>query len=317
MIQKNTIATIFGGTGFLGRQIVRELAARGVTVKIASRIPEKAALLKPCGAVGQIVPIMCNYNDPKSVSEAVRGSDIVINCIGILFERGKKKTFKRIHVDLPALIAKASAQAGVRSLVHISALGCDVSDSKYSKSKLEGEKAVFASFPRAVILRPSVIFGVDDQFFNMFAELARYLPFLPLIGGGKTKLQPVYVGDVADAAIAAIMSQSSDMAGRVYQLGGPDVLDFKQLYEKMFEYTGRRRCLISVPFVVAKLEGRVLSLLPKPLLTPDQVETLKFDNIVVEGALGFGALGVVPKSLDAILPQYLEIYRKGGRFHST
>lgn len=314
MTQKNKIATVFGGTGFVGKQIVRSLAAQGVMVKIATRIPEKAALLKHCGGVGQIVPVVCNYLDPQSVAHAVAGSDYVVNCIGILYERGKKKSFNRIHVEFPALIAKSCAEAGVKRFVHLSALGCDITKSKYAKSKFEGEKAVFSAFPKSVILRPSIIFGPEDSFFNLFAELSRYLPFLPLIGGGKTKFQPVYVGDVAKAVMVCLTTEGHVQEGKVFQLGGTDVLTFKQLYQKMFSYTGRTRRLITLPYCVAKIEARFLSLLPRPLLTADQVETLKTDNIVAEGALCLRSLGIEPTSMDAILPSYLSAYKKGGCF---
>lgn len=314
MTQKNKIVTVFGGTGFVGKQIVRSLAAQGMVVKIATRIPEKAALLKHCGSVGQIVPFACDYNNPKSIADAVAGADYVVNCIGVLFERGKKKTFKRIHVELAGTIAKASAAEGVKRLVHISALGCDIATSKYAKSKFEGEKAVFSAFPKAIVLRPSIIFGADDEFFNMFAELSRYLPFLPLIGGGKTRFQPVYVGDVAQAAIIALTTEGHAQEGKVFQLGGADVLNFRQLYQKMFDYTGRKRMLVSLPYAVAKVEARFLSLLPRPLLTVDQVETLKTDNVVIEGALCLQSLGIEPTSLDTVLPSYLSVYKKGGKF---
>ena len=314
MAQKNKIATVFGGTGFLGTQIVRELAALGYIVKVATRFPESAYFLKPCGNVGQVVPFACQYSDTKSVRKAVKNADIVVNCNGILFEKGKRSKFKRVHVDLPAMIAKACSDENVSRFVHISALSCDKGTSKYAKSKLEGEKAVLSNFPKATILRPSIIFGADDNFFNMFAELSRYLPFLPLIGGGKTKFQPVYVGDVADAVIEVALDGGTMYHGKVYQLGGPDVIDFSEVYETIFKYTGRRRPLVKIPFSVAKFEAAFLGLLPKPLLTCDQVESLKTDNIVEDKALGFNSLGITPTDMDAVLPFYLERYRAGGAF---
>jgi len=317
MARNYKTATVFGGTGFVGRQIVRELAALDIIVKVATRVPERAYFLKPCGAVGQVTGVACDYSDPQSVAGAVRGSDYVVNCIGILAEKGRRNKFKRAHVDTPALIAKTCADEGVARFVHVSALGCDKGTSKYAKSKLEGEQAVFANYPKATILRPSIVFGADDSFFNMFAELSRYLPFLPAIGGGKTLFQPVYVGDVADAALKALAFSGDTYQGKVYQLGGPEVLSFRALYQKMFEYTGRPRKIVSLPFCVAKFEAFFLQMLPKPLLTPDQVESLKTDNIVEEGALGFVQFDITPHSLDAILPSYLERYRKGGdRFSS-
>ena len=312
-MHKGKIATIFGGTGFVGRQIVRELADKGIIVKVATRIPESAYFLKPCGAVGQIVPVACNYKNTNDVHEAIKGSDYVVNCIGILYEK-RKSTFERAHVDIPAMIAKACADENVSRFVHISALGSENGTSKYAKTKLDGEQAVLANYAGATILRPSVIFGEDDSFFNMFAELSRYVPFLPLIGGGKTKFQPVFVGDVADAAVKGLLDPSSKYQGKTYQLGGPDVVDFKEIYELLFKYTGRRKKLLPLPFGFAKFEAMFLSLLPKPLLTPDQVESLKTDNIVDESALGFREFGIQPRSMELILPQYLERYRAGGRF---
>lgn len=317
MTQKNKIATVFGGTGFIGRQVVRAMAAQGFTVKIATRIPEKAALLKHCGTVGQVVPVACDYRKAETIARAVEGSDYVVNCIGILFERGKKKTFKQAHTAIPEMIAKACKDKGVKRFVHISALGCDVAASKYAKSKLEGEKAVQANFPRASILRPSVVFGAEDDFFNMFAELSRYLPFLPAIGGGKTKFQPVYVGDVARAVMVCLNAPGHEFEGRMFQLGGVDVLTFRDVYEKIFTYTGRRRKVLPLPFFLAKMQARFLSLLPRPLLTPDQVESLKVDNVVADGAFGLKVLGIEPVSLDAVLPEYLAVYRKGGRFSQS
>ncbi len=316
MNHRKKIVTIFGGTGFLGRNIVQKLARSGVTVKIATRIPESAYSLKTYGEVGQIVAVKCDYSDACSVRAAVKGSDFVVNCIGILFEK-KRRSFTRVHVDMAAMIAKACADEKIKRFVHISALGCDVSSSKYGKSKLEGEKAVLANYPTATILRPSVIFGQDDNFFNMFAELARFTPILPLIGGGKTKFQPIYVGDVADVVVKAITSNSDKYLGRIYQLGGADIVTFKEIYEKLFEYTGRKRKLVFLPYWVAKIEAWFLSLLPKPLLTPDQVESLKSDNIVNKDALGLQSYDITPKSMDLILPQYLKNYKSGGRFASN
>lgn len=312
MEQNRKIATVFGGTGFVGRQIVRELAARGLTVKIATRIPESANFLKPCGDVGQVVPVLCHYGEEESIANIVAGSDYVVNCIGILFEKGKKRTFQKAHVDTPTNIARACANHGVSRFVHISALACDKGTSRYAASKYEGEKALSAAFPQATILRPSVIFGPDDNFFNMFAELARYVPVLPLIGGGKTKFQPVYVGDVADAALVALLDPATTFQGKTYQLGGPEIVNFKEIYHKLFSYTKRPRKLIPLPFSIAKIEAFFLSALPTPLLTRDQVESLKTDNITDDGALGFESLGITPTAMDLILPHYLTYYQSGG-----
>ncbi|MGB0720064.1 MAG: complex I NDUFA9 subunit family protein [Bdellovibrionales bacterium] len=310
MTQQKT-ATVFGGTGFVGTQVVRELAARGVTVKVATRVPERAYFLKPCGAVGQIVPVPCDYSDPASVAGVVAGSDYVVNCIGVLAQRRRAK-FQSVHVDLPARIAKACADEGVGRFVHISALACERGTSQYAKSKAEGEQAVHANFSAASLLRPSVIFGEGDDFFNMFAKMSKILPVLPLIGGGKTRFQPVYVGDVADAVMAAL--EREDAKGKIYELAGPEILSFEEIYQRLFAHTGRKACLISLPFALAKMDAAVLSVLPKPPLTCDQVESLKTDNVVNEGALGLADLGVSSTALDTILPTYLSRYRKGGRF---
>ena len=312
MSVKNKVATVFGGTGFVGRQIVRELAGRGYRIKVASRVPERAYFLKPAGVVGQVVPFQCEYSNSDSIAQAVAGADVVVNCIGILFEKGKKNSFQHAHVDVPASIAGACKKAGVRHFVHVSALGADKAESRYAKSKFEGEKAVLSNFPDATILRPSVIFGEDDEFFNMFAEMARYVPVLPLIGGGETKFQPVYVGDVADAVMVAIDDRAA--CGRIYELGGPEVITFKEVYERVFRYTNRRRALMHVPFGLAKVQATFLSVLPHPPLTRDQVESLKTDNVVSDDAQGLEDLNVKPTAMDLILPRYLERYRAGGRF---
>lgn len=311
MSQNYKKACVFGGTGFIGRQIVRKLAREGYIIKVATRFPESAFFLKTAGDVGQIVPVACDYRDEASVESAVRGCDVVVNCIGILAERGKS-TFEKIHVDLAARIAKACKDQNVQRFIHISALGCDVSRSRYGKSKKRGEDAVRQNFAEATILRPGVVFGPEDDFFNMFARLSIILPVLPLIGGGKTKMQPVYVGDVADAAIAA--SLCPDAPGRTFELGGPAVLTFKEIYLRLAQETGRKPCLISVPWGLAKVQGFILGLLPGPLLTADQVESLKMDSIVSPQAKGLADLGVTATTMDVVLPSYLARYRPGGRF---
>lgn len=315
MVFETKTATVFGGTGFLGRQVVRELARRGIVVKVASRVPERAFFLRTCGAVGQIVPLGCDYS-PDQISAAVKGSDYVVNCVGILFEKGRRRTFTKAHVENAAVIATACAQNKVKGFVHISALGVDKAGSQYAETKNAGEKAVQEKFPGAVILRPSVIFGEDDHFFNMFARMAGVLPFLPLIGGGKTKFQPVYVGDVADAVMAALglTEQKIDARGKIFELGGPEVVTFKGIYERLFRFTKRKRALVTLPFAVAKIQGCVLGFLPNPPLTKDQVESLKTDSVVSPTALSFHDLGIAPAAMDTILPTYLETYRSGGRF---
>ena len=304
-------ACIFGGTGFIGRQIVRVLARQGYTIKIASRAPERAYFLRTAGNVGQIVPYACNYEDDAAIREAVRGCELVVNCVGILFEKGKNG-FTKIHTELPRAIAKACAAEKVSRLIHISALGCDQAHSKYAKSKYNGEQAIFENFPRATILRPGVVFGAEDSFFNMFAKLSILLPVLPLIGGGATKLQPVYVGDVADAVANAAGSEES--AGKTYELGGPEVLSFREIYARLFRETGRKKMLVSLPWGIARLQGKIMGLLPKPPLTADQVETLKTDNVASGELPGLSELGIAATGMDVVLPTYLARYRPGGRF---
>lgn len=314
---KQEIAVVFGGTGFVGRQIVRELARHGYRVKVATRVPERAYFLRPCGMVGQVVPVACDYADVASLDAAMRGASLAVNCIGILYERGRGARFGKTQAELPGALGAAAQRAGVKRFVHISALGIEKSKSRYAASKLEGEKNLLAAFPRATILRPSVIFGEDDDFFNKFAELSRYLPFLPLIGGGETKFQPVYVGDVAAAAMTALTRPAvgeDNPQGKIYALGGPEVLSFRQIYERLFAYTGRKRMLVPLPFALAKIQAFFLGLLPTPLLTRDQVESLKTDSVVPPGTPGLKSLGVTPTALDLILPRYLEIYRAGGHF---
>ena len=312
---KTKTATVFGGTGFIGRQVVRELAARDVVVKVATRVPERAYFLRPCGAVGQVIPYACDYNDADSLREAVRGSDCVVNCIGILFER-KKSKFERIHLDLAERIAKACKKENVGRFVHISALGVDKASSKYAYSKKEGEDAVMDACGHVSILRPSVVFGPDDEFFNMFAQVAQIVPFapLPLVGGGHTRFQPVYVGDVADAVMACLQKPEADVCGKVFELGGPEIVTLRGVMEKLFEHSGLKRGLVALPWALAKIKAGFLSLLPRPLLTPDQVDTLKTDNVVSNDALTFKDLDIMPTAMDSILPQYLKQYRPGGSF---
>lgn len=311
MSETQNIATVFGGTGFVGRQVVRELARRGYTIKVVTRVPESAFFLRTAGMVGQIVPFACDYKNPVSIGDAVRGADIVVNCIGILYER-RKGDFQRVHAELPGAIASACAYERVKSLVHISIPGIEADQSRYAKTKFEGEKNLRGNFPGAVILRPSVIFGADDNFFNKFAKLTELMPMMPLIGGGHTKFQPVYVGDVADAVIAAALNPHC--AGRTYELAGPETLTFKQIYEVLFHYTGRKRPVVKLPWGVAKVQARFLAMLPNPLLTPDQVESLKTDYTIANDALKLEDLGITPTGLDAVLPTYLDRYRPGGRF---
>lgn len=306
------IATIFGGSGFIGKQVVRELARAGYLIKVATRVPERAYELRPCGTVGQVVPFECHYGDPASIAAAVAGAEVVVNCIGILYER-KKGDFKRAHAEIPAMIAEACVKAEVKSFIHISAAGIEISKSRYAKTKLEGENAIRKIMSDVTILRPSIVFGPDDDFFNKFAGLMQILPALPLIGGGRTLFQPVYVGDIADAVMAAIKTPDHHR-GRVYELGGPEIVSFKEIYKILERYTGHRRIYFYLPWILAKIDAFFLSLLPTPLLTPDQVESLKSDFTVSPQSPGLAELGLRPTGMEMILPQYLAAYRAGGRF---
>ncbi|GHD64003.1 3-beta-hydroxy-Delta(5)-steroid dehydrogenase [Thalassobaculum fulvum] len=306
------LATVFGASGFIGRNIVRELAARGVRVNAVCRDAEQAKFLKPMGAVGQVTPMRADVTDPAAVARAVAGADMVINLVGILYQSGRN-TFDAVQATAPGTIAKAAADAGVRALVHVSAIGADAdSRSAYARSKAAGEAAVRAAFPAATVLRPSIVFGANDSFFNRFAAMAQVMPFLPLIGGGANKFQPVYVDDVADAAIAAL--QRPEAAGKTYELGGPSTYTFRQLLELMLVEIRRRRPLVTVPFWLASLQAAVLELLPVPPLTRDQIELLKRDNVVAPGASTLADLGVDPTPLEIVLPTYLDAFRLGGRY---
>ena len=312
MISKKTVC-IFGGTGFLGRNLTQVLARLGYRIKIATRVPQSAYFLKPYGDVGQIVPVQCGY-DKESMEKVIEGCDAVINLVGILFEK-KKNKFSRVHTDFPKMIAQICSEKKIKNFVHVSALGCDKSSSKYARSKLNGEKAVLENFPNAVILRPSIVFGADDEFFNMFAKLSTFLPFFPLIGGGNTKFQPVYVGDIAKAMSHVLeknLPEGELAQGNIYELGGPDIESFKELYQRLFREIGRKRPLISLPFGLAKIQAFFMGLAPKPMLTMDQVESLKTDNVISTEALTLSDLNVSPTAMDIILPTYLVCYKRGG-----
>ena len=303
------LVTIFGGSGFLGRHTVRALARAGWRIKVATRHPNSAFFLRPLGSVGQIDFVKCDVGDADSVARAVKGANAVVNLTGILFEKGQ--SFEEVQVEGAANVAKAAAEAGVAALVHVSAIGADTgSDAHYAVSKAEGERAVREAFPKAVILRPSVIFGPEDGFFNKFASLARILPGLPLIGGGKTRFQPVFVGDVA----AAIRMALSRQDGRTYELGGPTIYSFKELMQLTLREIGRKRLLVTVPFGIASLKAMFLQLLPNPPLTVDQVRLLKKDNVVSATAPGLADLGITPTSVEAVIPSYLWRYRAKGEY---
>jgi uncharacterized protein YbjT (DUF2867 family) len=311
------VATIFGGSGFIGRYIVQRLARRGWILRIAVRRPDSALFLKPLGDVGQITPMAANIRHDASVAAAIEGVDHVINLVGVLYEHGPQR-FAAVHAEGARRVASAARAAGVKRLLQMSALGADAgSPSLYARTKAEGEAMVREAFPEAVILRPSVVFGPEDDFFNRFAEIARFSPILPLIGGGKTRFQPVYVGDVADAAVA-ILDRPEDApftpAGKTYELAGPRIYSFKQLMELLLAEIGRKRILMPVPWGIARLQAAVLGLLPQPPLTLDQLKLLQRDNIAGGQLPGFADLGIVPDGPEAILPAYLDRFRAGGRF---
>src|SRR6187431_1488386 len=301
----DTLITIFGGSGFLGRHLVRALAKRHYRIRVAVRRPDLAGHLQPLGRVGQIHAVQANVRHAGSVESAVRDADIVINLVGILYERGRQR-FETVQAFGAEQVALAAAAHGARA-IHVSAIGAEEnSTSAYARAKAEGEKAVLAARPEATIFRPSIMFGPEDEFFNKFAALARILPALPLVGGGETKFQPVFVGDVAEAIARAVGGRAR--GGTIYELGGPEVRSFRELMEYVLAVTERRRLLVPLPFAVAKLQAWFLQFMPTPLLTPDQVELLKRDNVVSDAAKAQGrtieALGIEPAALEAIVPSY-------------
>lgn len=307
----SNLVTVFGGSGFLGRHTVRALAKAGWRIKIATRHPNRGFFLRPLGTVGQIDFVKCDVTDADSVAQALMGSQAVINLTGILFEKGQ--SFEDVQAEGAGNIAKAAAAAGVAKLVHVSAIGADAeSDSAYAQTKAEGEQFVREAFPNAVILRPSVIFGPEDGFFNKFASLARFTPALPLVGGGHTRFQPVFVGDVAQAIVSVL--GRDDAVGRIYELGGPATYSFKELLQLILFQIGRKRALVPLPFGIAKIKAAFLQLLPNPILTMDQVTLLKKDNVVSPTAAGLTDLGITPTSVEAVVPSYLWRYRARGEY---
>ena len=313
MITQGRRVTVFGGSGFIGRYIVRRLAAEGWVVRVAVRDPIRAAFLKTAGNVGQVVPMRADITAADAIVEAaMAGADVVINLVGILYERGSR-TFQAVHADAPERLARIAAKAGVERFIQMSALGADPeSPSAYARSKAAGETGVLAAFPQATVVRPSIVFGPEDGFFNRFASMARYSPALPLIGGGETRFQPVYVCDVADAIIRTLHEEKA--RGQTYELGGPRVYTFRALMELMLRELRRHRGLIPIPFWLADIQAGVLQLLPVPPLTRDQVALLRVDNVLSGTKPGLPELGIQPTALELILPTYLDIYRKGGRF---
>jgi NADH dehydrogenase len=309
------VATVFGGSGFIGRYVVKRLAQQGFVVRVPSRDPEGALFLKPMGAVGQVVPLYASVTHEATVTRAVEAAEIVVNLVGQLAESGSS-SFQAIHVEGAERIARQSAAAGVGRLMQVSAIGADpASPSRYASTKGKAEQAVLAAFPAATILRPSVVFGPEDNFFNRFAAIARLSPIMPVIAGG-TKMQPVFVGDVADAVMAALTRH--DAPGRIYQLGGPRIYTFRELMELMLRDLRRRRALVSIPFGLARFQAFFLEHLPgRPLLTRDQVRLLEHDSIVQHGAATLADLGITPTAVELVLPTYLEAYRRGGRYAAT
>lgn len=310
------LITVFGGSGFVGSQLVHALARRGWRVRVACRRPDRAWKLQTSGSVGQIQAVRCDATHPDEVAAALAGADAAINLIGILFESGRR-SFHALHVDAARNIAEACAAANVDRLVHISAIGANPeSASDYARTKAEAEMAVREVKPNAVIIRPSIVFGAGDDFLNRFARMAQFAPALPLIGGGHTRFQPVYVADVAEAiARAATLPQA---AGRTFELGGPAVMTFGDVLRLVRRETYRRNALVPLPFFLARIIGSLAQLTAfvgiPPVLTRDQVVLLENDNVVAPGAEGLAELGVEPTGIEAIAPSYLWRYRRGGQF---
>ncbi|OYU48219.1 MAG: complex I NDUFA9 subunit family protein [Rhizobiales bacterium PAR1] len=310
------LVTIFGGSGFVGRHLVRALAKEGWRIRVAVRRPDLAGHLQPLGAVGQIHGIQANLRYRDSIARAIKGADAVVNLVGILSESGRQK-FSTVQAQGARFVAEEAAKAGITNLVHLSAIGADANaEADYARTKALGEAAVLAAVPSAVVLRPSIVFGPEDQFFNRFANMARFSPVLPLIGGGETKFQPVYVGDVADAIAKAL--DGAAKPGATYELGGPETASFKTILEYILAVTNRKRPLVNLPFALAKMQASVLELLPGKLLTVDQVTMLETDNVVSAAAKAEGrtleGLGIVPTTYESVVPSYLYAFRKHGQF---
>lgn len=309
------LVTVFGGSGFVGTQVVRALAKRGWRVRVAVRKPALAYELRMAGDVGQIQTVRCDITDKAAVAEALKGADAVVNLVGILFETGGRK-FEALHVQGAVNVAEAAKAAGIQRLTHMSALGADVNGkAAYARTKGAAEAAVRAAFPGAVVVRPSVVFGKGDDFLNKFAAMATFSPALPLIGG-VTRFQPVYVGDVAEAVARATVAPEAE--GKTFELGGPSVWTFEDILKFILRETNRNRFLVPVPFFAARILGS-LAQIPaaiglKPMLTKDQVLLLEGDNVVSPGAEGLAELGVEPTGLEAIAPSYLFRYRVGGQY---
>ena len=316
-LEHGALATVFGGSGFVGRYAVRGLAKRGLRVRAAVRRPDLAGHLQPMGAVGQIHPVQANVRYPDSVRLVLEGADIAINFVAVLAASGRQ-TYDAVHVEGARNVARAAKDAGVKTLIHVSAIGADPdSPSGYGRSKALGEQAVLEEFPEAIIVRPSIVFGPEDEFYNRFAGLAQAAPFLPLIGGGHSKFQPVYVGDLADAIIAAADGRARP--GTVYEIGGPEVLTFRQILDSVKTWTDRKRMYLPMPFWLAKLQALLTWPLPNAVrpITLDQVRMLEVDNVVSAEAEGrtLADLGIAhPQAAGAIVPNYLERFRPRGQY---
>lgn len=311
------LVTIYGGSGFVGRYIARRMAQAGWRVRVAVRRPNEAMHVKPYGVVGQVEPVFCNIRDDASVRAVMQGADAVVNCVGT-FDRKGKNSFDAVQDKGANRIARIAAEEGVAHLVHLSAIGADAtSDSHYARSKAAGEAGILKHFPNAVILRPSVIFGPEDQFFNRFAGMTRFGPVLPVVGAD-TRFQPVYVDDVAQAAVMGAMGRA---APGIYELGGPEAVSFRGLMQQMLQVIRRRRLIANIPFGVAALMAGAMELvqtltlgLVPPQITRDQVRSLRRDNVVADGAKGFDALGITPVAIGAVLPDYLWRFRPAGQY---
>lgn len=312
--QNGPIVTIIGGSGFVGRYITQRMAKRGWRVRVACRRPNEALFTKPYGMVGQVEPVQCNIRDEASIRRVIAGATVVVNCVGVLWQAGRN-TFAATQDEGAGRVARIAAEEGVERLVHISAIGADAdSPAEYARTKAAGEAAVLEAFPSAAILRPSIIFGTEDGFFNQFAGLARLTPVLPLVGA-ETKFQPVWVEDVAEAAARCATGEAP---GGIYELGGPRAASFRACIELMLKIIRRRRLLVNIPFFIARIQGAVMQLTAlvglQPLLTVDQVKLLARDNVVSPDAAGFEALGIKPTAMEAILEGYLYPYRPYGQY---
>lgn len=306
MVLEEQTVTIFGGTGFIGRYVVKEIARLGCKINVLTRCPNNALFLKTCGSVGQIKLIKGSINNRNIITNLIKESSIIINMVGIQYER-KKGDFAKYHAQFPEFLAQTANEFNLKRLIHISALGINNTSSQYASTKLEGENAIIYNFPNAAILRPSVVFGEDDRFFNKFAKFASISPFLPLIGGGKTKFQPVYVNDIAESIVKIIKKQSLNR--QTYELGGPNIYNFKEILDFVQESIGKKRTYINLPFGLAKLIGSVLEKLPNPILSKDKIKLLQTDSTTKNRTKTFYDLGIQPKSTEEIVPLYLDRYK--------